>query len=450
MGEGERSACPLPIRRTADLSKPTLRACTEPWEDRKAAVTTRSPAGHGNPRPLGRVGVQNSVALCLTPVGSISRRAILRLFDPRSPRRIAHPRDERVAAPTRERRAPPPGAVLRRTVRRPELHDRDRAFLAAASRALSRDRWASFMVTPQTLLRWHRELIRRKWTYHRRTPGRPPLDPDTADLIIRLGRENPRWGCVRIQGELRKLGIRVGASTIRRILRRAGLGPAPRRTGPTWSEFLRAHGRGVLACDFFTVETVFLKTLYILFFIELSTRRVRVAGTTRGPDSAWATQQARNLSIAGRLEERHILLRDRDSKFSGAFDEVFRTDGLTVMRTPVRAPKANAVAERWVGSVRRECLDHILIFGWSSSSAGMRSTTTGRDPIGASALNRPNLDSILGRPSTGRSDAAMCSGDSSTSTRGRWRSQNLVLEPDRVSSMLEPLRPYAVRTRTDS
>ena len=123
--------------------------------------------------------------------------------------------------------------VLRRTVRRPELHDRDRAFLAAASRALSRDRWASFMVTPQTLLRWHRELIRRKWNYRKEGPGQPPLDPDTADLIIRLGTENPRWGCVRIQGELRKRGIRVGASTIRRILRRAGLGPAPRRTGPT-------------------------------------------------------------------------------------------------------------------------------------------------------------------------------------------------------------------------
>jgi transposase InsO family protein len=119
----------------------------------------------------------------------------------------------------------------------------------------------------------------------------------------------------------------------------------------------------VLACDFFTVETVFLKTLYVLFFIELSTRRVHVAGTTSGPDSAWVTQQARNLSIAGRLEERHILLRDRDSKFPGAFDEVFRTDGLTVVRTPAHAPKANAVAERWVGSVRRECLDHILIFG---------------------------------------------------------------------------------------
>jgi transposase len=142
--------------------------------------------------------------------------------------------------------------VLRRTIRRPELRDRDRAFLAAASRALSRDRWGSFMITPQTLLRWHREFVKRKWTYRRRGPGRPPLGPKTTDLIIRIGRENPRWGCVRIQGELRKLGIRVGASTVRRILRRAGLGPAPRRTGPTWGEFLRAQGRGVLACDFFT------------------------------------------------------------------------------------------------------------------------------------------------------------------------------------------------------
>src|SRR6266545_3964228 len=253
--------------------------------------------------------------------------------------------------------------ILRRTLRRPELKDRDRAFLAAASRALARERWASFMVTPQTLLRWHRELVRRKWTHPRQGSGRPPLDPETVDLILRLGRENPRWGCVRIQGELRKLGIQVGASTIRRTLRRAGLGPAPRRIGPTWTEFLRAQARGVLACDFLTVETVFLKTLYVLFFIELSTRRVHVAGATSRPDSAWVTQQARNLAITGGLEEQHILLRDRDTKFSGAFDEVFRTDGLTVVKTPIRAPKANAVAERWIGSARRECLDHILIFG---------------------------------------------------------------------------------------
>lgn len=253
--------------------------------------------------------------------------------------------------------------VLRRTVRRPELKDRDRALLAAASRALSRDRWASFMVTPRTLLRWHRELVRRKWTHRRRGPGRPPLDRETVDLITRLGRENPRWGCIRIQGELRKLGIRAGASTVRRILRRAGLGPAPRRTGPTWSEFLRTQGRGVLACDFFTVETVLLKTLYVLFFIEVATRRVHIAGVTSRPDSVWVTQQARNLSIAERLDDKHILLRDRDSKFCGSFDEVFRTEGLEVVRTPIRAPKANAFAERWVGSARRECLDHVLIFG---------------------------------------------------------------------------------------
>jgi transposase InsO family protein len=253
--------------------------------------------------------------------------------------------------------------VLRRTVRRPELKDRDRVFLAAASRVLSRDPWASFMVTPQTLLRWHRELARRKWTYRRRGPGRPALDAETTDLIVRLGKENPRWGCIRIQGELRKLGIHVGVSTVRRILRRAGLGPTPRRTGPTWSEFLRAQARGVLACDFFTVETAHLRTLYVLFFIELSTRRVRIAGVTSRPDSAWVTQQARNLAITGSLEDRSILIRDRDAKFSGPFDEVLRTEGLAVVKTPVRAPKANAVAERWVGSVRRECLDHILVLG---------------------------------------------------------------------------------------
>ena len=253
--------------------------------------------------------------------------------------------------------------VLRRTVSRPELKDHDRAFLAAASRALSRDRWASFMVTPQTLLRWHRELVRRKWTYRRRGPGRPPLGPETVELITRLGRENPRWGCVRIQGELRNLGIRVGASTVRRILRRAGLGPAPRRTGPTWSEFLRAQGRGVVACDFFTVETVWRGRS--MCCSSSSSRqdgsmwRVRLAR----PDSAWVTQQARNLAITGRLEDRHILVRDRDAKFSGGFDEVLRTEGLAVVKTPIRAPKANAFAERWVGSVRRECLDHVFVFG---------------------------------------------------------------------------------------
>ncbi len=145
--------------------------------------------------------------------------------------------------------------VLRRKTLRPKLKPLDRVLLAAASRLLPRNRWASFNVAPQTLLRWHRELVRRKWTYRwKMKPGRPPIDPEVRALIMRLAGENPRWGCVRIQGELRKLGIAVGATTIRALLRRSGLGPAPRRAGPTWSEFLRTQAAGIIACDFFTVQ----------------------------------------------------------------------------------------------------------------------------------------------------------------------------------------------------
>jgi len=240
----------------------------------------------------------------------------------------------------------------------------DRAFLAAASRVLPRERWASFLVTPQTLLLWHRELVRRKWTYRRTgTQGRPPIDPKVRDLVLRLARENPRWGYLRIQGELRKVGLRVGATTIRRVLRASGLGPAPRRSGPTWGEFLRAQAHGILASDFFTVETIRLKTLYVLFFIELSTRRVRVAGVTAHPDSAWVTQQARNLTMAFQDEGRspRFLIHDRDSKYTGPFGEVFHTEGVESILTPFRAPGANAFAERWVRTVRAECLDWKLI-----------------------------------------------------------------------------------------
>jgi putative transposase len=243
---------------------------------------------------------------------------------------------------------------------------RDRLFLTAASRLLPRERWSAFLVRPQTLLRWHRELVRRKWTFARRgSPGRPPIDPELRDAVLRLARENPRWGYLRIQGELRRLGIRVGATTIRRILRAYGLGPAPRRRGPTWSEFLRAQAKGILACDFLTVETLRLKTIYVLFFIELRTRRVHIAGVTAHPDSVWVTQQARNLAYE--LEDRsspvQFLVRDRDAKYSAAFNEVFRTEGVRVIRTPIRAPRANAFAERWVRTVRNECLDWILVRG---------------------------------------------------------------------------------------
>jgi putative transposase len=235
--------------------------------------------------------------------------------------------------------------VLRRKTGRPRFTAGDRVLLAAASRVLPRQRWASFLVTPQTLLRWHRSLVRRKWTYGKeRTPGRPPIDPQTVALILRMARENGRWGCVRICGELRKLGIRVGATTIRTLLRRHGLGPAPRRTGPSWTQFLKAQAEGIVACDMFTVETIRLKTLYVLFFIHLSSRRVVLAGVTANPDSAWVTQQARNGAMD--LDDQDLavrfLLRDHDAKFTRSFDDVFGSAGGQVLRTPIRAPRANA------------------------------------------------------------------------------------------------------------
>jgi putative transposase len=152
------------------------------------------------------------------------------------------------------------------------------------------------------------------------------------------------------------------AGLILRLLRH-GLDPAPRRAGPTWTEFLRSQAAGILATDFFTVETIRLKTIFVLFFIELQTRRVHVVGVTAHPDSAWVTQQARNLAMDERLSGVRFLLRDRDARFSGPFDEVFRTEGVRVIRTPIRAPPANAFAERFVRTVRRECLDHVLIYG---------------------------------------------------------------------------------------
>jgi putative transposase len=222
------------------------------------------------------------------------------------------------------------------------------------------------LVTPQTLLRWHRTLVRQKWTYRKaRTPGRPPIDPQVAELILRMARDNARWGCMRICGELRKLGIRVGATTIRTLLRRHGLGPAPRRAGPSWAQFLRAQAEGIVACDLFTVATIRLKTLYVLFFIHLSTRRVVAAEVTAHPDSAWVTQQARNaaMDLGDQGVSIRLLLRDHDAKFTGSFDEVFRSEGGQVLRTPIQAPKANAYAERWVQTVRAECLDWTLVVG---------------------------------------------------------------------------------------
>jgi transposase InsO family protein len=234
--------------------------------------------------------------------------------------------------------------------------------IAVLSKTIPRDRWSGFIVTPATILRWHRELVARKWTFRHKKTGRPPLDPEIVSVIVEMAKDNPRWGVIRIKGELQGLGYRIGATTIRTILRRARIGPAP-RLGPSWSEFLRAQARGIVACDFFTVETAFLKTLYVLFVIELGTRRVRIAGVTANPDSAWVTQQARNLAMDGELGNVRFLIRDRDAKFTAAFDEVFRSEGARVIQTPVRAPKANAYAERFVRTIRSELLDLVLVLG---------------------------------------------------------------------------------------
>ncbi len=255
--------------------------------------------------------------------------------------------------------------VLERQVARPQLRPADRALLAALSRALPRRAWSSFLVTPTTLLRWHRELVARRWTYPHRRPGRPATPDDVRALVLRLARENPSWGYRRIQGELVGLGVSLAASTVWEILRREGIDSAPRRVESSWAEFLRRQAASILECDFLTVDTVFLKRFYALFFIELASRRVHLAGVTANPDGAWVTQQARNLLM--RLDDQGVrarfLIRDRDSKFTRDFDEVFRSEGIRIIKAPVRAPRARAHAERWVGSLRRECLDRLLILG---------------------------------------------------------------------------------------
>jgi putative transposase len=254
-------------------------------------------------------------------------------------------------------------AVLRRQVARPRLEEPDRVFLAAASRLLGKASRPSFFVRPDTLLGWHRQLVRRRWTYAGRPPGRPAVSDELRQLVLRLAAENPRWGYQRIAGELAAVGQRVSATSVAKILREGGVSPAGARAHLSWRELLRAHAESIVSCDFFTVETLWLGRLYVLFFIELSTRHVHLAGCSANPDGCWTTQQARQFvwSLPERPRPIRFLIHDRDSKFSRAFDDVFRSEGVEIIRIPFRAPNANAFAERWVGTVRRDCLDWLLI-----------------------------------------------------------------------------------------
>jgi transposase InsO family protein len=255
-------------------------------------------------------------------------------------------------------------SMLRRRARQPRPTRADRALLAALSRSLPRIAWAGFSVNPETLLRWHRQLVARRWTYTHRAPGRPPLESSVRELILRLAEKNGHWGYKRIAGELKGLGITVSATSVRKVLLEDGLQPAPQPSRSSWRAFLRAHAASMLACDFFTVETAFLQRIYVLFFISPATRRIEYIASTANPDGRWVAQQARNLVM--QLGDQHpfrFLIHDRDTKFSHAFDQVFRTEGIKVIRTPIQAPNANAYAERWVRTVRSDCLDRMLIFG---------------------------------------------------------------------------------------
>jgi putative transposase len=254
--------------------------------------------------------------------------------------------------------------VLRRQIKRPELRPADRAIMAAFHRLVPRQALGG-LVQPETILDWHRDLVRKKWATfgRRRGVGRPRLDIKVRELILRMARENSRWGCIRIRGELIKLGLRVSATAIRKLLRRHGLGPAPSRSRLSWKSFLEAQASTIVLSDFYSVDTVFLRRLYVLLYMDLATRRVVWFAVTDHPDREWVTQQSRNLVWELDGACKRVLIHDHDAKYAGSADLVVEAAGIRVIKTPIAAPKANAHMERQIGSGRRECFDWMLIIG---------------------------------------------------------------------------------------
>jgi putative transposase len=260
-------------------------------------------------------------------------------------------------------------AVLqRRRPRRPQLNWADRALLAALLGVIpkARRRGLRLLVTPDTIVRWHRDIVRRLWaarSAHGRT-GRPATRRNIKALIRRLAHENPEWGYRRIHGELAGLGVNIAASTVWEILKASGINPGRRRTGPTWPQFLRSQAEAILACDFFTVDLLNGSHAYVLAVIEHATRRIRILGVTLHPTGQWTAQQARNflMDLGGQADRVKFMIRDRGSNFTAAFDAVLADAGIRTVLCNIQTPRMNAIAERWIGGCRRELLDRTLIW----------------------------------------------------------------------------------------